>query len=112
MCEYRHDQDQFRRKLRRVGIDCGGDRINPDPLLTGVEMAETYGCARSTWSRWVANGTIKPPLKIAGLRRWRSTYAMERIAEAERESEQWTAVSTTRCRVSLPRQIRLVFDIR
>jgi predicted DNA-binding transcriptional regulator AlpA len=69
-----------------IGSLPGGSDI-PDPLLTDVEMAATFGCARSTLWRWVSNGTIEPPLKIGGLSRWRSSYAAARIAQAEAERE-------------------------
>lgn len=41
-----------------------------DPLLTAREGAALIPCSVPTWWRWVANGTLPPPVKLGGMSRW------------------------------------------
>lgn len=41
---------------------------NESPYLTSAEACQRLGIDRSTLSRWVASGRIKPAVKLPGLR--------------------------------------------
>lgn len=58
-----------------------------DPLLADREVAAMIGIGRSTVWRWVADGILRPPLKLGGISRWKESWINEAIDKAEQAAE-------------------------
>ena len=54
-----------------------------DVLLSAHEVCAALNCSKPTLWRWAANGTIRKPLKIGGMSRWKASYIEQMIAEAD-----------------------------
>lgn len=55
---------------------------NTDPLIRDTEAAFLLGCAKATFWRRVADGTIPPPIRIGRTSRWRKSEIEAVISEA------------------------------
>lgn len=69
-----------------VGIG-GAPVTGVDPLLSDRETADQLGCGRSTVWRWASDGTLPKPLKIGGNSRWRQSWILKVIQDAEADRE-------------------------
>ena len=58
-----------------------------DPLLSDREAADIIGCGRSTIWRWASEGTLRKPIKIGGLSRWKLSWIQGLIQDAENGQE-------------------------
>lgn len=58
-----------------------------DPLLTAKESASELGISTPTFWRWVANGTLRKPVKLGGLSRWPRSELIEFIEKAKSQRE-------------------------
>tara|TARA_Y100000815_G_C12927400_1_gene344070 strand:+ start:324 stop:524 length:201 start_codon:yes stop_codon:yes gene_type:complete len=60
-----------------------------DPLIRDHECAAMMGCSKATFWRRVADGTIRPAIKIGGMSRWRRSdiEVVIEAAAAHRENE-------------------------
>ena len=58
-----------------------------DPLLADREICATLGCARSTFWKWVQEGTFPRPLKFGGMSRWKASDVSAFIADASAKRE-------------------------
>lgn len=58
-----------------------------DPLLTAREGAAELQISIPTFWRWVANGTLRKPVKLGGLSRWPRSELIEFIEKAKAKRE-------------------------
>ena len=58
-----------------------------DPLLTAKESAAELQISVPTFWRWVANGTLRKPLKLGGMSRWPRSELIEFIEKAKAKRE-------------------------
>ena len=58
-----------------------------DPLLNAREGAALLQVSVPTFWRWVANGTLRKPVKLGGMSRWPRSELIEFIEKAKTQRE-------------------------